>query len=178
MASLKLDLMMLDTHNPKLLGIVDISTYPAGFNIVSPSLEVRVSGFSSKVLGFTPNSLNIYNSNDLGLTCDLDCTLPLPDGVVYVKYSIYPAHDRFVEKTFFRTDQIQEKFDAAFMSLDIAECDNVIKAAQKKALDEVYYYIQMSIAAANKGSLQLALNLYQKADKLLTKFLDKSCCNG
>ena len=173
-----LDLMMIDTHNPALLGIVDISKYPTGFNIVSPSIEITVGGFNNKVLTFVPSSLNLFDSNDLGVTCDAECTVAIPDGVVKIKYSVYPALTHSVSKTFFRTDILQEKLDSAFMSLDIVECDGELKSSKKRALDEIYYFLQMAIAASNKGSLQLALNLYQKADKQLTKFINNNCCNG
>ncbi len=162
--------MFIDTYNPKLLGIVDISTYPTNYPIVSPTLEITISGFAKQNIVFIPKTLNLFDSNNLGITCELECTNPVPDGIITVKYSIFPANQYYVEKTFLRTDNFQESFDSAFLNLDIVECDGELKSIKKRQLDEIYYFLQTAIAAANKGSLQLSINLYQKASKMLEKF--------
>ena len=166
--------MFIDTYNPNLLGIVDISTYPTNYNIVSPTLEITISGFAKQNIAFTPKTLNLFDSNNLGITCEADCITSIPDGIVKVKYSIFPANQYYVEKTFLRTDNFQEQFDSAFLNLDIVECDGELKSVKKRQLDEIYYFLQTAIAAANKGSLQLAVNLYQKASKQLEKFNSKN----
>lgn len=170
----KLDLLLIDTHNPYLLGIVDISEYPTNYNIVSPTVQITVSGFATVNLAITPKSLNLFNSDNLGISCGTDCKVPISDGIITIKYSIFPANVYNVEKTFLRTDNFQERLDSAFMSLDIGECDGELKSSKKRQLDEIYYFLQMSIAAANKGSLQLSTNLFQKANKMLEKFNNKN----
>ena len=44
-------------------------------------------------------------------------------GFIILRYSVAPAYLNFVQKTIMRVEQLQEKFDSAFMKLDMMECD-------------------------------------------------------
>lgn len=78
-----------------------------------------------------------------------------------------------------RTDRIQEKFDSAFMKLDMMECDMAIKTQQKVTLSSIYFLIQGSIAAANNSALVQSSKLYKQADMMLDNFLKNNCgCTG
>jgi hypothetical protein len=78
-----------------------------------------------------------------------------------------------------RTDKIQEKFDNAFMKLDMMECDMAIKTQQKVTLSSIYFLIQGSIAAANNLALTQSKKLYDQADMMLNNFLKNNCgCSG
>jgi uncharacterized protein YchJ len=78
-----------------------------------------------------------------------------------------------------RTDLIQEKFDNAFMKLDMMECDMAIKTQSKVQLNSIYYLIQGSIAAANNSAVVTANKLYVQADRLLNNFIRNNCgCTG
>lgn len=179
MATIKLDFLIIETHSPYTLAVADFSTYPANYVPVSPTLQVTATGFPLVTLTFTPNTINVYTSENLGITCAGQDIVPLPDGLYVIKYTINPAFEHYVEKTIMLTSQIQEKFDGAFMQLDMMECDGPIRKQRKQELDSIYYFIQGSIAAANKCANALALKMYSQADKMLTNFITNKCnCNG
>jgi hypothetical protein len=104
---------------------------------------------------------------------------PLPDGVYHLKYSIAPAYENYVEKSFMRVDKLQQRFDEAFMRLDMMECDRAIKTQSKVELNSIYFFIQGAIAAANNCAIVDANKLYNRADRALTTFMKNDCgCSG
>lgn len=174
MDSPTLDLLYIDTHNNSTLGIVDISQYPTGFNIMTPTLEVTPPGFNKIAIPMVAYSLQIFNSHTLGITsgsCDPD---PLPDGIYKVRYTIFPAHENYVNKSFLRVEKLLEKFDNIYVKLDLLQCDLTIKNAEKKQLDLIWEYINGAIASANKCAEKEAMELYNRADAALDKF-EKTC---
>lgn len=170
-----LDLLLIDTHNSTSMGISDFSQYPSNFNIVSPSLEITAPGFAPVNISFEPNSINIYTSQNMGITCSGEQNVELPDGLYNVKYTISPAYKYFVERSFIRVDKLQEKFDTAFMKLDILQCDGPLRKQREEELSTINFYIQGSIAAANKCAGDLSIKLYKKADKMLNYFITNKC---
>jgi hypothetical protein len=176
---IKLDLLLIDTHTPYALAIADFSTYPANYTPISPTIYICGGGFPEVTLEFTPNSVNVYNSENLGITCDGADLVALPDGLYHIKYTINPAYQNFVNKTFLKIDNLQEKFDTAFMKLDMMECDMAIKKQRKVELDTIDFYIQGAIAAANKCADDISSKLYRKADRMLNQFIENKCnCNA
>ena len=176
-----LDFVVINTFNTKTLGIADISTYDTDPPVVvAPTMEITIPGFDLPVsIPFVPNDFNIYNSIILGLSAVGEALQPLPDGVYFMKYSVAPAYLNFVEKNIMRTDQIQEKFDSAFMKLDMMECDSAIRTQSKVDLNSIYYLIQGSIAAANNCAIDTANKLYAQADRQLNYFISNNCgCSG
>jgi hypothetical protein len=179
MADLKLDFLVIPTYNVQTLGIADASTYPATPPVSSPTIEIDVPGFGLVSLPFNINDFNIYTTASLGITSVGDPLLPLPDGVYYIKYSVAPAYQNFVQKTIMRVDQLQEKFDSAFMKLDMMECDAAIRKQQMVDLNSIYYFIQGSIAAANNCAVDTANKLYNQANRMLNQFIANRCnCYG
>src|SRR5690606_27776149 len=93
------------------------------------------------------------------------------DGIWKVKYSICPNDQLFVERFFLKTDQIQCRYEKAFLSLDLKlPSDSDEEKKKRKDLAEIEFYIQGAIAAANDKNAVLAIELYNKADKLLNKW--------
>lgn len=179
MPTLNLDILVIDTHDKKTLGVADISTYPNPNTTTAPTISITVPGFPAVDLPFTQNDFNIFNSLSLGLTGIGEPLLPLPDGVYYLTYSVAPSNINFVNKTIIRVEQIQEKFDSAFMKLDMMECDMAIKKQQKVQLNSIYYFIQGAIAAANNCAVDTANKLYTQANNLLNIFIKQGCnCSG
>jgi hypothetical protein len=172
-----LNILVINTYNAETLGIADNSTYD--IPITSPTIDITVPGFPVVSLPFTPNSFNVFNSTSLGLTAVGTPITPLPDGVYFLKYSIAPSATYFVEKSIMRTDVIQEKFDNAFMKLDMMECDLAVKTQSKVTLNSIYYLIQGSIAAANNCAVDTANKLYNQANRMLDNFIRTNCgCSG
>jgi len=177
MADLKLDILVIPTYNVKTLGIADASTYPS--TVTAPTIEMNVPGFGDVSLPFNINDFNIYTSQSLGITAVGDPLIALPDGVYYIKYSVTPAYQNYVEKTIIRVDKLQEKFDSAFMKLDMMECDAPIKKQQKVDLNSIYYFIQGAIASANNCAVDTSNKLYAQANKMLDNFIRNNCnCYG
>lgn len=177
MAVLKLDILVVPTYNTLTLGIADASTYITTPS--APTIEITIPGFGIVTLPFVPNDFNIFNSTSLGITSVGDPLLPLPDGVYYLKYSISPAYVNYVERTIIRVDSLQERFDAAFMKLDMMQCDLAIKTQQKVTLNSIYFFIQGSIAAANNCAVETSNKLYAQASNMLNNFIKTDCnCSG
>jgi hypothetical protein len=181
-----LNFLVINTYSTLTLGVADTSTYDSGptgasMLITFPTLPVPVktmSGASSIAVPFTPNDYNVFNSATLQLT-PVGTTTSLPDGVYGLTYSIVTPSTNAASKSIMRTDKIQEKFDNAFMKLDMMECDMAIKTQQKVTLNSIYYLIQGSIAAANNSAITQSYKLYQQADMMLDNFLKNNCgCSG
>lgn len=179
MTDLKLDILVIPTYNTKTLGVADASTYPASPPISAPTIEITVPGFGVSTLPFVPSDFNIFTSNNIGLNDITQETLPLPDGLYTLTYSVTPAYENFVTKTIMRVDQLQEKFDEAFMKLDMMQCDLAVKKQAKVQLNTIYLLIQASIAAANNCAVDTANQLYIQASKMLSNFIKNNCgCSG
>jgi hypothetical protein len=180
MPNLKLDFLVINTFDVLTLGVQDISVYPtAPPNVNSPTINITLPGTIVPVsLPFAVETFNVFNSTTLGLTTVGNET-DLPDGVYFIKYTVTPAFDNYVEKNIMRTDKIQEKFDNAFMKLDMMQCDLAIKTQSKVTLNSIWYMIQGSIAAANNSAIVTANKLYQQADIMLDNFITNNCgCSG
>jgi hypothetical protein len=77
------------------------------------------------------------------------------------------------------TVQIQERFDEAFLRLDMMECDIAIRTQSNVELNSIYFFIQGAIAAANNCAIVNATKLYNQADRALTAFIRNNCgCSG
>ena len=179
MAVLNLNILVIPTYNVDNMMVVDASTYPTDPPaVISPTIEVTPPGFETAVLPFSTDDYNIFTTSNLGIT-EEGVNQALPDGIYHIKYSIAPAFTNFVEKSIMRVVKLQERFDEAFMKLDMMECDQAIKTQEKVNLSTIYFFIQGAIAAANNCSTVNAMELYNKASKMLTSFMKQDCgCFG
>jgi len=179
MPTLRLDILVVPTYNTLTLGINDASVYPTDPPVVtSPTIEITVPGFDMVALPFNVNTLNIFTSSDLGIT-EVGNNQPLPDGVYRLKYSVAPAYANYVEKTILRVDRLQEKFDNAFLQLNMMECDMALKTQSSVTLNTINFFIQGAIASANNCAEYESNTLYAQADNMLNNFLKSNCgCSG
>lgn len=176
MATLHLDILVVPTYSTHTLGITDISIYPNDPPIVTaPTIEITPPGFELVSIPFIIEEFTVYTSTTLGLTEVDEETVPLPDGIYLIKYSIAPAYTNYIEKSIMKVDSIQEKFDEAFMKLDMMECDKAIKTQSKIDLNTIYFFIQGSIAAANNCAIDESNKLYAQANKMLNNFIGSNC---
>lgn len=176
----KLDLNIIDTHNNLTIGIADASTYDPVIPIANPSLEVTPpGGFSKVTLPFTPKSINIINSNLAGITiaCNYDELWVMPDGIWNFKYSIQPNLTTFVSLYYLRTTDIECKIQSAILKNLVGDGDPLPKESQLKQLLDVQLLVDGAIAAANKANTQLAMDLYNKASKVLDNIMNQKCNN-
>jgi len=180
MSELILNITIVPTFDVLSLSILDITTYPDPPPSPRPvyTLEITIPGFGVVSPSFTQSSLNVYFSDTLEIT-EAGVQQPLPDGIYYFKYSVDYVTPYFVEKTIMRVDRIQERFDEAFMQLEMMECDQAIKTQSKVELSTIYFFIQGSIAAANNCDPITANKLYNRASKMLDTFINQNCgCSG
>jgi hypothetical protein len=174
----KLEILVIPTYNTQTLGIADASTYDSP--PVAATIAITIPGYTVPVsLPFNYDDFNVYNSASLGLSVVGEPLEPLPDGVYYLHYTITPANIYYVDRSIMRIEKIQEKFDNAFMKLDMMECDLAIRTQSKVTLNSIYYMIQGSVAAANNCAVDAANKLYIQADRMLDNFIRNNCgCSG
>lgn len=179
MANLQLDILVVPTYSVLTIGVADASVYPTNPAVVSaPSIEIEIPGFGTKILPFVPNEINVFTSSNLGIT-EIGCNQPLPDGVYRLKYSVAPAYSNYVERTILRVERLQEKFDNAFLQLNMMECDRALKTQSSVTLNTINFFIQGAIAAANNCAEYESNTLYAQADNMLNNFLKSNCgCSG
>ena len=176
-----LNFLVINTFSTLTLAVADASTYsppPTGptMLVTLPTGVTTLSGGTTVSIPFTINTTNTYNSATLQLSAP-GTTIALPDGIYGLTYSI--AGGLSTSKSIMRTNKIQEKFDSAFMKLDMMECDMAIKTQQKVVLSSIYFLIQGSIAAANNSANTQAAKLYQQANMMLDNFIKNNCgCSG
>lgn len=170
-----LNLKLEPTYDLYSIGFADMSHYTDAA-ILSPSIEITSPGFPKKSLAFTPKSVNLYRSIDLGLNCD-DNLLPIPDGLYIVKYSIFPSTDNYVEKMFYRVDNLICRLEEKFLEVDISECNcnNNSKRALKKQLQEIRLMIEGIMANSNACDFDKASYLYKMASKSLDNMKNCEC---
>lgn len=174
-----LDIVIIPTYDVETLAVVDASTYDTDPPVVvSPTITITPPNFDAVALTFVVESTNVFNSTDLGITTAGN-EEPLPDGEYCIKYTVEPDETYYVEKTIFRVDQLQQKFDEAFMKLDMMECDGALKKQSFIDLNSIYFFIQGAMAAANNCATVSAVKLYNKADSMLDQFIASNCgCSG
>lgn len=176
MASPSLDISLAETYNVYYLAIKDISSYPNAYNITNPSIEITPPGYNKKGLTFTPQAVNVFKSSQLGITCEDEDELPLPDGVYKVKYSINPNTTQYVEKHFMRVNAIRCEYGEAFLKSDFAiNCECSKNRKDKNVLLSIQLLIEGSIAAANDCDVEGANKYYAKAKQLLDNFQKCNC---
>lgn len=170
----RLSFDIIDTHDFKTLGIVDTSWYNPLITIETPTIEILPPGHTNAVSPFfMVKALNVYNSNGVGIThasCEEELQV-LPDGIWKIKYSICPNDKLFIEKYFLRTDLLRCRYDQAFLTLDLKDKES-LKSDKMKKLNEIETYIIGAHAAINDQNPKDAQDFYNKADKLLSKYLD------
>ena len=163
------------TYDKLTLGLTDTSTY----DVVPASASVVITppGFDAVTLAITPEGLNVFQSSDLEIVTLGDTEVELPDGVYTAVFT--PLGETPITIYFMRVEKIQEKFDAAFMKLDMTECDRAIKKQSKIELNTIYFFIQGAISAANNCAIIESNSLYATADRMLNAFIRTNCgCTG
>ena len=123
------------------------------------------------VLPFVVNGTNVYGSDDLGIT-EAGCKQNIPDGIYCLEYTIeinelIPPTTISVKKTILRTANLQEKFNEAFLKLDLMQCDGELAKQTSVNLNTINFFIQGAIAAANNCADKEAMRLYDQANKML-----------
>lgn len=162
---------IVPTCNLTTLGLADISLYPDGFTAINPTYQITPPMFPSVSLAFDQSSINIYNSNNLNITCttDVNTLSILPDGIWTVSQSIAPPSSYTNVKTWLRTEVLQNRFGIAFMKTDL-RCKANMPEGDMQYMTQIWAYIQQAIAASNQCNLVLAMDMYRLADRALKNY--------
>lgn len=159
-----LNITLVDTYSLDTIGFADISDYK-GLVIKNPSFEISAPGFNKVNVFFTPESVNIYNSADLGMGCD---TVQIPDGLYTVKYS---ANNEFVEKVFFRTLGLWTLFTTFVISISDCNCP----PQNRSDISEIMLLINGAAASADQCDIVSATKKYRKAEELIERLKKCNC---
>lgn len=165
-----LDFITLDTHSLLSLAVADTSKYELGYIPVSPTIQITPPTFEPISLAFVPNSIQVYDSSNLGISCEWCDKVKLPDGIWTIKYTNYPSTSFSVEKSFIRVDNLQAKLDEIFLRLDFMQCNSRIKKEEEELITRIQIYIDGAIASANNCAIKQANNLYCQASDLIKNF--------
>ena len=180
MLEYNLDLVTGCNNNTLYLIVTDASYYPTDPPIaLNPTITIKPPGFDEVVLPFVINETNVYGSDDLGIT-EEGCKQNIPDGIYCLDYKIEldeldPPTTITIKKTILRVAQLNEKFNNAFLRLDLMQCDGELAKQTSVNLNTINFFIQGAIAAANNCADKEAMRLYNQANKMLSH-LDKCGC--
>ena len=177
--TLDLNFISVQTNSLMTMTILDESIYPTNPPVViKPTIVIDIPGFGKVSKDFKINTYNTFDSYDLEISTKEQKT-PLPDGIYTIRYFVEPEAETFVEHSTIRVDKLQEKFDEAFMTLDMMECDMAIKTQSFVQLNTIYLFIQGAVAAANNCAVIESNKLYKQANNMLNTFIKQGCgCGG
>lgn len=167
---LNLDIQLIETYSLNTLALADISDYD-NLVIKNPTLELSVPGFNKQVIFFTPKQINVYTAADLQIDCDKEAGLP--DGIYTIKYSIFPNTTNYVEKYFFRTNLIEDRYQQTVLSLLQGKCS--CKSDYNKEVLSIRLLIEGALAASNKNQVELAYQHYNKAATKIDRLKNCNC---
>jgi|SRR6187402_239268 len=174
----KLSFDILDTNSCKTLGLIDTSYYSTAQTISNATLQV-ISPFDDEAveLDYYKGAVTILQSNNLNITNveDTDYLVDLPDGLYTAKISICPEDQYWFEKTWYRTCQLECKYDKAFLKLNVNTCDACFSPDKLQRLERARMYIYgAKVNTKNCNHLE-SNKLYKAADKILENLLSCDC---
>ena len=112
--------------NCDIMTVRDTSQYSDKLAIDCPELLVTPPGFN------VPALINVVPNSTMNLTaCDLDIqgencgtlTLPLPDGVYIIRYSVAPNDKVYVEYNHLRVTSLMNMYYQALCNIDLTACE-------------------------------------------------------
>ena len=178
MQSSKLSFDIIDTSTCRTLAIMDTSVYQSLQVIANPTLQV-ISPFDDEPvqLDYYRNGITVLNSNNLGITNvnDFDYLVDLPDGLYTIKISICPEDIYWFEKSWYRTCQLECKYDQAFLKLNVSSCDVCYSTEKVQKLERARLYIYGEKNKEKNCNNKEADRLYKGAEKILTNLLLCDC---
>lgn len=120
----KLNFDILETYDLRILRIADTSdwkhlkTETSYIDIITPARKKPVTHY------FNKDSINIFNSNNLELTCT-DCKdglQKLPDGIYNIKIYVCEGAEFFYSACYLRTVSTQLRLNQILINLGLCNC--------------------------------------------------------
>lgn len=176
--TIKIDFQVLETHDPKFLLVGDTSVWE--YAIKKPAYILITLPGSSKPyqFAFDKNSINIFNSHNLGLSCFIDdCQdenyVDLPDGVytICVK-SFYEGIEKM--KYYLKTDRFEVELKKTIIKngLEYDEEDREFR----DIIYQVKWLLDTAKSWASEGDFVKSSRFFNKAKKMLTQYRDCQDC--
>jgi hypothetical protein len=173
----KIDFEVIPTYEIYTLIVADTSDWKYLVNNEA-TIGIKVPNSSKEILQtFIKKGLNVFNSNNLGISCLVECGeqeyVPIPDGIYTLK--LYSSSQyKSKERWFFKTDNLQLEIDKAFVKLGTQynkENDEVIKD-----LLTIQFFVDETHAATRIGEQIVAQRNFEIAQELLKKYQDCKNC--
>lgn len=172
-----INFQILNTYDPKMLIIADFSKWlhienqPAVISIKLPGSKKYIE------YNFVKNKINAFNSNTLGISCDVGCNDPdysdLPDGIYDVCLQGSPNTFK-KQKYYLKIDRTRIELDKQFIKLGFEySLDN---KAYIDHLQTVDILLMAASSATRLGEIPKAHDNFMEALKLLEKYKDCKTC--
>jgi len=171
----------IQTNNCCFLRLVDNSYYNPDFEVENGILEILPPGASCyQYFEVQPYFNTSFNTASLGLLLrsSVSATLPLPDGVYNIKYSVKPNQFLMVEYNLFRNCQLLMKWKveacklrAAKHNLTRAQFESYLKELNniKEDIDASKYMVE------EFNDIQRGTDMYNESYESLKRYTKNLC---
>lgn len=174
----KLKFEIISSGDCNSIFFADVSYYNPSQTITNLVLQI-ISPFNPnpQEVKFYPSGVTIINSNLLGITNSWDGSglQVLPDGIYTGKISMCPENQFYYEYTWFRTCQLECRYNQALLKLDISQCDECFDPKKLDQLKRANIYIQGVKANMEVSNIKQAKALYKAADKIIDNIIHCEC---
>lgn len=173
----KIDFEVIPTYNIYTLWVADSSDWKYLID-KEATLGIKLPSSSKEILhAFKKKSLNIFNSNNLGLSCVKECAeqeyVSLPDGMYTVTLYSSNVNERKT-RYFFKTDTLQLDLDKAFVKLGFEYKEDDEEFI--KNLNMADFLLKATHAAARRGEVVKAQSYFEASQDIITKYKDCKNC--
>lgn len=167
----RIEFEVVPTYEIYTLIIADSSDWKYLVNNESV-VGITLPGSKKEILHtFKKKSLNIFNSNNLGLSCVKECGeqeyVPIPDGMYTI--TLYSSSEYAKNtKKYFKTDSLQLELDKEKVKIGFEFKENDELAI--KHLNKTQFFIDCTHSATRIGDIVKAQHYFEIAQKLLNDF--------
>ena len=171
----------IPTKDCCFLRLADNSYYNPDFPVENGILEILTPGAPcAKYFSVEPYFNTSFNSSSLELITPgaSEATIPLPDGIYNIKYSVKPNNFLVAEYYLMRTCKLDKKYADEVCKL-WSEKNSLCKEdfnKKKDELDYIRFLIDSSkFLVEEKTDLRLGAELYAEADRLIKIYNGTQC---
>lgn len=165
---------VIKSNTCKVLKVLDLSNW-ATFVDTPSYIQILTPGAANPVTHiFQKGKLNIFNSNNLGLSDVIDYSelAPLPDGIYTLTILQCEDDPNAVTKYFLQDCQIKCKIARKLISIDLS-CAPCRKDIMNN-IQDILMYLEGAQAQVDKCNVLKAMEYYQRAATLLDRISDST----
>ena len=179
----QLSLELPDSNNIKVLRIFDTSIYSSDLSVDCGTLSIISPGYNLPVnIEVVPNFNLVLTACTLGIQssgCE-DASLPLPDGIYTIRYSVSPNSSVYVEYYHLRVTQTANRYYNLLCDVEMSACEPAPDV--KEQLNELRLIKSFIDAAKSKveycHELEAGMELIVYAKKRLDRITDNLCADS